>query len=331
MEPQPQSAPRSRSLFFPIVLIGIGTIWLLVNFNIIQGFTFGQLWRLWPLFLIAAGLELLFGRGRAFIGALIGLLTVAAAVVLLIYGRQLGLGQATTLKTEAFSAPLAEATSAQVTLDLDEYASDIGPTTTAENLVEADLTYAGEPVFEVTGTTDKAVTVGVRNDNTDPFSFFDSIDARWQIGLSPEVPLGLTVDGGSGSADFHLQTLDLTSLVVDGGSGALDLALPAGDGYTAEVSGGSGSVRIAFESGTQATLRYDGGSGALTVDVPEGQAVRVEIRDSGSGGVSLPGGWEVVSDGDNDEGVWQTDGYDAAADQLLIIVTEVGSGSIRVD
>ncbi|MCC7359854.1 MAG: hypothetical protein IT317_10275 [Anaerolineales bacterium] len=331
MESQSPSAPRSRSLFFPIVLIGVGAIWLLVNFNIIQGFTFGQVFRLWPLFLIAVGLELLFGRARAFVGALIGLLTVAALIVLLIYGRQLGLSPIASLKTKSFSAPLAGAARAQVMLDLDAYATTLGPTAHAENLVEADLTYTSEAIFDVSGTTDKAVTVGVRNDNMDPFAFFDSIDARWRIGLSPDVPLGLTVDGGSGLADLDLQALNLTGLAVDGGSGSVHLRLPASGGYTAEVSGGSGSVQIEFVSGAQATLRYDGGSGALMVNVPDGQAVRVEIRDSGSGGVSLPSGWEVVSDGDNDEGVWQTPGYAAAADQLLIIVTAVGSGSIRVD
>jgi hypothetical protein len=130
MERQPY--PRSRSLFVPIVLIGIGVIWLLVNFNLIPAFSIGRLLRLWPLFLIAAGLELLFGRGRAWIGALIGLLTVGAAVALLMFGQQLGLAQTTALKTEAFDAPLDGATSAKVTLDLDQYASEVGSTADAE-------------------------------------------------------------------------------------------------------------------------------------------------------------------------------------------------------
>jgi hypothetical protein len=327
----PRPNLRPHSLFGPIILIGIGVIWLLVNFNLVPAFSLGRLLRLWPLFLIAAGLELLFGRGRAWVGALIGLLTVAAAVALLVYGPQLGFASATTLKTEAFDAPLAGTTAAQVTLDLDRYATDVGVTDEAAHLVEADLAYTGEAVFEVSGTAQKSVTIGVRSNNSDPFDFLEDLDAHWQIGLSPDVPLDLAIDGASGSANFELQTLDLDSLTLDSASGAVTLSLPAGTGYEADVNGGSGAIHIRFATDTQATLRYDGGSGALRVDVPGGQAVRVEVRDSGSGSVRVPGGWETVSDGDNDEGVWQTPGYDAASAQLLIVINGLGSGSITVN
>lgn len=333
METPARPQPPDRSLFFPIVLVGVGVIWLLVNFNLIPAFSIGRLLRLWPLFLIAAGLELLLGRGRALVGALIGLLTVGAAVALLMYGPQLGLASASGLQTEAFNAPLDGATAADVTLDLDQYATDVTATTDAAHLVEADLTFSGEAVFDVSGGAAKTVVVGVRQDNSDWFEFFDDFDAHWEIGLSPAVPLDLTINGGSGASNLELQELDLDNLAVDGGSGSVRLALPpeSGAGYTADINGGSGSVRLEFATGTNATLRYDGGSGALTVDVPAGQAVRVEARDSGSGSVRLPSGWETVTDGDNDEGVWQTDGYDAASLQLLIILDDVGSGSITVN
>ncbi len=332
MASQPQPHRRDRSLFFPIVLIGVGVVWLLVNFGLIQGFTLGRLLRLWPLFLIAAGLELLVGRGRAWISAVIGLLTVGAAVALLMYGQQLGLAQGSALKTESFSAPLDNATRAQVTLDLAQYAAQVGPTTAASNLVEADLAFTGAAVFDVSGSgsAQKSVRVGVTNDFSDPFAFMDDFDAQWQIGLSPAVPLDLTIDGGSGSADFQLQTLDLEALTLDAGSGQIDLALPAGAAYDATIIGGSAGIDITVLAGTQATLRFDGGSGGLTIEVPDGLAVRLEVQDSGSGGVRHPNGWETVRAGNNDEGVWQTPGFDTASLQFTIIVTDLGSGSVTV-
>ena len=51
-----------RSLFWPIILIGVGLIWLLGNFGIISGANLAVLFRLWPLALIVIGLDLLFGR-----------------------------------------------------------------------------------------------------------------------------------------------------------------------------------------------------------------------------------------------------------------------------
>ncbi len=83
--------PRRRSFFGPLLLIGIGTLWLLGTFGVIS---VGNLWvllRLWPLLLIAAGLDLLFGRLHPLISALISLVTVGLAVAAVLFAPQLGL------------------------------------------------------------------------------------------------------------------------------------------------------------------------------------------------------------------------------------------------
>ena len=61
-----------RSLFWPLVLIGVGVIWLLGNLGVISWTNLTVLFRLWPLLLIAIGLDLLIGRQSPAIGALIG-------------------------------------------------------------------------------------------------------------------------------------------------------------------------------------------------------------------------------------------------------------------
>jgi hypothetical protein len=45
----------------------------------------------------------------------------------------------------------------------------------------------------------------------------DVRNARWEIGLSPDVPMDLYVDVGSGSAALYLMGLELTSFEIDGG------------------------------------------------------------------------------------------------------------------
>ena len=55
---------RYRSLFWPVVLIGVGVIWLLANLNVIPA---GGLWilaRFWPLLLVWIGLDILLATAR---------------------------------------------------------------------------------------------------------------------------------------------------------------------------------------------------------------------------------------------------------------------------
>jgi hypothetical protein len=325
--------PRDRSLFFPIVLIGAGAIWLLANFDIIPDLNLGLLFRLWPLFLIAAGLELLFGRGRALVGGLIGLLTVGAAIALLIYGPRLGLTSNRNLTTERFTAALEGADSGRIVLDLSSYPTRIGALSDGDLLFDGELTYAGEVTFEVSGTTQKTVTLDHGQSISGPWDWFDDLEADWTIDLSPAVPLDLNVDGGSGSVELDLQALELAGLSINGGSGSIQLVLPAGpDGepYEARLDSGSGSATVTIPEGTNAILGYEGGSGSLTVDVPDGLAVRVEVGDSGSGSVRVPGDWDEVRSADDDEGTWQTQDYDEAARRFTLIIYDLGSGSVTV-
>jgi len=56
---------RRRSGWFgAAVLITVGVIGLLANFNIISAAMLEQLWKLWPVIPLAIGVSILFGRNR---------------------------------------------------------------------------------------------------------------------------------------------------------------------------------------------------------------------------------------------------------------------------
>jgi hypothetical protein len=83
--------------------------------------------------------------------------------------------------------------------------------------------------------------------------------------------------------------------------------------------------------GTSVTLRLRGGSGSQTIHLPAGTALRLEVQDSGSADVRRPSSMQQVEDGNgDDEGVWETDGYDQAGTKILIVIEELGSGGIRI-
>lgn len=316
-----------RSLFWPIVLIGVGVIWLLSNLHIIEAVTIESLLRLWPILLIVIGLDMLIGRRSSWLGGLIGLGAVALVVFILVFGPSLGFNTAKPTVTERVTEPLDAAQSAQVSLWLSERPTIVQALSDSNALLDATLTYEGVLHFDVTGTTDKIISL--RRERQGDFSF--SMDGTsWNIGLTPKIPIDLMVDGGSGSADLDLSLLDLNRLRLDVGSGAMTVSLPAAQQpYEAEIEGGSGSLDVNIAPDADVRLRFDTGSGMIRVQVPQGAAVRVEIQDSGSGMATLRAGLERIN-GTGDEGVWQTPGYSSAAHKIEIVVTDFGSGSFDV-
>ncbi|MFQ5883757.1 MAG: DUF4097 family beta strand repeat-containing protein, partial [Thermoplasmata archaeon] len=212
--------------------------------------------------------------------------------------------------------------------------------------------YRGEVEFDVRGNQEKAVRLR-HLDNRRGFLFFDfdSTDVRSEIGLSPNVPMELDINLGSGTSTLDLSELQLTDLNVNNGSGRVDLELPETDGrYSARFNSGSGTVDVDvaedatvnmrinlgsgrfgvnIEDGADVNANISVGSGRFTIDVPDDAGVQIEA-DVGSGSVSVPSQFDLVrSDRDRKGGTWETPDFDSA-ERRIIINANIGSGSLRV-
>lgn len=331
-----------RSLFWPIVLIGIGVIWLLGNLGVLTTSGLVVLARLWPLLLIVIGLDLLFGRQSPVIGALIGIGAVVLVVALMLVGPSLGLaGPSYDVQTTALSEPRDDATFANVNLALAVGSAAIVPLADPANLFEADVRHLGELTFDVTGETgETSKTIHLSENETGSTSFFtpdlgifgaafnNRSELRWNIGLSPQVPLALTISGGVGASELDLSALQLTSLNLNLGVGAVTLRLPAADAaYTATLSSGVGEANITIAPDAALTLTVSGGVGATTIDVPDGAAVRLDAS-GGLGAITVPGSLTLVS-GDGDNGIWESEGF-SGADRRIEISYNGGVGGLTI-
>jgi hypothetical protein len=370
MEPNTTSHSRRpyRSLFWPFVFIGVGIVWLLTSFNIIPAENLSILWRLWPVLLIVIGLDMIFGRLSPILGALIGVVAVAAVVAALIAGPTVGLTPTDTffgipvvsfsdaeLKTDRYTEPLGNATTARVTLDLGSAPTTVTALSDSTNLIDATLVHFGDIDFRVSGDQTKTIALGSKGAFQVGINPASWNKARWDVGLNPKLPLNLTINAGSGHAELDLSGLMLTDLRLDGGSGGVKVSLPAGpEKYTARLSGGSGGLNVSVAQGARAALdlrsgsggmtasfgkdatidaRLNTGSGGATISLPAGAAARVEVRDSSSGGVHMPAGMKLVDDlrdNDKDTGVWETANFAAADSKISLIVTDLGSGGLTI-
>ena len=341
-----------RSLFWPLLLIGVGVVFLLGNAGVIEPPSWGMLLRLWPLALIAIGLDLLIGRRSPIIGGLLGLLVVAAVVVFLIAAPSLDLGG--EAQTVIVQEALDDAESAQVYLDLDQYPTTIRALVDSTDLIYGELDTYGDIDLDVSGNEQVTVRLKQNDPYGDGWNWdLSTVDMRWEIGLTPSIPLDLSLDVGSGSAEADISDLQLNDLFIDSGSGSVRATLPAGD-YPFELDSGSGSVNLTFTSGLDSNMRIetgsgsvriifgdqsnlsievDSGSGSVTFELPDGVGLRLVVRDSGSGSVSPHPDMDLVDDlGDDDDdvGIWETPGYDSEEYQIEIVFGDAGSGSINL-
>lgn len=327
---------QGRSLFWPLMLIGVGGIWLLSNIGILQPASIGMLFRLWPVILIIIGLDLLLARNNPTLSTLIGLGGVALIIILMLVGPSLGLVRSAEVKTGNYSEPLGDATSARVTLGVGVATTTVKALEDSSDLFRADIRYVGDVEFNTSGGSEKLISLtqnGATSTSTDFFGWFDTQqDLRWDIGLSQDVPLALEVNSGVSDSTLDLSALKLTDLRVEGGVGRLNLSLPNMDDlYTATLQGGVGDFNVTIAEGAAINFEVKGGVGQVTIDVPDDAAVRIDAN-TGVGDISVPSGYTRVSGSDQtvgENGVWESANFDSEARHITIRF-EGGVGGLTV-
>ncbi|MFN8452241.1 MAG: DUF5668 domain-containing protein [Anaerolineae bacterium] len=312
------------------ILIAFGVIWLLAEAHVFSSANLAVLFRLWPVVLIAFGLELLFGRGSRSISLLIGLGTVVLLLVLMIAGPALGLAPSAEVHEQQYSEPLGDATSAQVNLNLSVGRTTIQPLVDSNELITADLRYVGEVDFRVDGTSQKFVTLSNRDNTVQTFDFlgfslFNSSDddqLRWTIGLTTGIPLDLHLNGGVGESSLDLSAMQLTRLDYNNGVGNTTINLPGAGTYDVRLNGGVGNTLVNLTDGAAVTFNVSGGVGNITLDVPDDASVHLRAQ-GGLGNVNVPADFNRLSGDDRNasrDGEWETANYASAGDSPRITI-----------
>jgi len=322
LTPGQRSEPRQsrrvyhrRSLFWPVVLIGVGVLLLLADLGLVSTAGWALLWRFWPIALIALGLDVLIGHrslGGAIVGGILVLLLVGLAIGFAVFVERIpilvDLAKPATLQQETVRYPVEGLESAEVTIDWTSAPGQLRSLSDSAHLIEAELAYRGELVFDVSTDNGHADVVldSYLQGGRYPLFGSDDRDAEWDVRLSPRVTLDLNLDASSGSCTVDLSDLQVRSLRLDGSSGSIELILPAGQSSTVEIDGGPGSIDLILDGDTGVRLALERGSGSFE-----------------------PGKLILVSGEEDDEGVWKTPNY-ATADHTIELTIDQGSGSLQI-
>jgi hypothetical protein len=257
---------RPPSLVGPVILITIGLLILLNNLDMLN-VNLWELWRLWPVLLILAGLEIILGR-RSVLGNLIVLaltLAVVAGIVILLVGAPHVLGPSISGGADRIVEPLDGIERAELRIDFAAGSLNITRLTDSSSLIEGDLDLAAEtkPFWMVDRSDDRAA-MSLGYESGTEFRSWRGGD-EWELYLSPKVSFSLDVDVGAGGATLDLTGLDIDDLVVEAGASQTQVIFPAEGNFAAKINSGVGALVLTIPEGMAARLRISRGLGVLDI------------------------------------------------------------------
>lgn len=238
-----------------------------------------------------------------------------------------------SLTTNHFVELVGNATSARITINPAVSRLTVSAATDSTSLFDADATYYTDTLtYEHSGDTAK--TVALKQDHSSSginfFSFSNPFAGeqalQWEVHLSPNVPLDLSIFSGVGVTALDLGKLNLTNLSILSGVGSVTVTLPVGNpAYPASIEVGVGSVDIRIQQQGSINLKIKGGVGSIHLIVPPDVGIRL-IADKGLGGINvLP----TMQRTGNEDGTYETPDFSSATHQISISY-EAGVGSFTL-
>jgi Cell wall-active antibiotics response 4TMS YvqF/Domain of unknown function (DUF5668) len=277
------------------VLIAIGIVIMLMNLGVMTWFTTLRFLQLWPVALIAVGVDI-FTRGRYRFVVVLAALVVAAGLYFT-GGSWLG---TTRVTTEQIEQSLESSSRATVTIRSGVSELRVIGLNDSNSLITGKIDLAaGEQAikrfnkngdtasYELSSRWPQGRVMNVRNH-------------LWNLALTTRVPLNLTVESGVGRTTLDLRDMQLSNLKVNTGVGETTVTLA------------TGSYKVNVNTGV----------GATTIRLPTDVGARVELE-RGLGSVNVRG------DFDKNEDVYTSPNY-AAAENHIDLKVQGGVGAITL-
>ncbi len=231
---------RRGSLFWGVIFIVVGGIWLLDQLGLMVGV---NIWNLiWPSILIILGLWVLLGARR----------------------------EIKPIEVEQVTLPLEGAERARIHLKFDagrlRVGSDIGPTELIDGIFSGGVDHHVKQEGDRLDLDMRLPSQGFP-DVILPWNWGRWAGFEWNLGLNGEIPLELDVDTGASEAKLDLEDLKVVDLRLDTGASSTEITLPAKAGFTKVViDAGAASLRIRVPSGVAARIKTKGALVGVDID-----------------------------------------------------------------
>lgn len=236
----PQRQRRRSGIAFPLVLISLGVVFLLVNLGVLHGISWAQAFRLWPVLVILAGVDLLLRPRSYVIAAVVDVAIIGAALAYLVSGATIG----PSSLAYTLDVPRAGASELDLTVNYGAGAFSLAGGGAA-------LVAVSSSAQDITRTVDRSgahASVVVSSDSNALFGI-DGQERRWDVRIPSDVRTAMTLDLGAGRFDIDLSRVRLTRGTINAGASDLTVTLPKPSGdVPVKISSGASSVTIVVPS-----------------------------------------------------------------------------------
>ena len=251
---------RRQGIAWPIILISVGAFLLFNNFGPQAWISWTQLFQLWPILLVAVGIDIMF-KGQegwiAAVGVVLAIALIGGAAWLISSGIEVS-AEYSEIK-ETYSSEIS-ASAIDISLSLGELiVSDLD---TSLVLIAGSIT----PENKDDQLTVFGNTISYQLENKQP-NFYPHT-ARWELGLTDDLELDLSVNNGVGEMFLALEKLDLVSVLANQGVGRLVIRMPESSDDEIRVKQAIGTILIQIPS--DAKVVVDAQNGLSRVDFPAG-------------------------------------------------------------
>lgn len=247
---------QGRGWVWAVISLGLGTIFLLANFDYLEWSSLNLVFKLWPLLLVALGLDLIFeGRSGAttVIGVLLGILIVAAVAWFAISG-----SPAARVGEFPVTQPLEGATSANIRISDPVGRLELSSGASDDLLVEGSADLMGNMTlsqdYDVKGNHG-SLNLSTSGKSAGPW--LGSGEPLWLIALSDDIPLTLNTETAVGSTVLDLTGLDLEQLTATAALGKLELTLDRDDELEGKLSNPIGRIVINIPEGALIEISFE--------------------------------------------------------------------------
>lgn len=250
---------RGEGFTAATVVTGLGVIFLLANLNYLQLNGLDLILRLWPIILVAVGLDIILGKRQRWagvVGVLVGLLVLAGIYWLIASSPFMA-----SFKTEEVSLARDSATSARGTISMPVGKLTLAGTAEGNTLVSGSLKMSSAQTLDkYLSTSGDTATFRLESRGYTvviPFGSSGTAQEEWQVQLSPTPSYALDCKLAVGEHALDLSGLKVSNLSVQIAVGKTVVTLPASGPLTGKIQSAVGETIVYVPRGASLRVRFE--------------------------------------------------------------------------
>ena len=251
----------------PIILIGLGVIFLLNNFGILSWDVRTNLWKFWPVIIILIGIEFIVGQSISFRSLLIIMLLIFLVPIFLTFNPFTRNPLATN--TLNISESLGSLTRAKIIIDMP--ATNLNIKALDNNtsaLAEGKVTYSkavNRPEIGKQNTFGQEIFT-VKQSATPGLPFISSLQNNTELSVTRQIPLEIQITTGASKEDLDLTSLRVSYLEIDSQASDLKLSFSSSYSLNAVIKAKASSLSIKIPKEMEARINVASPVKNISVD-----------------------------------------------------------------